>query len=399
MSSDAVERMTAAAEVRAAAARLWPGASGDVLDDRVARAAWTAVAEPSDGVAGALTRARGAVGALERAGSAEPPVGIAGVGAKEWAAALARWGPRLDARLVIDALSRAGRSGLSLIAPGDEDWPAQLDDLGAHAPIALWVRGERAALSSLSCAVSIVGARAATGYGEHVAGELSGSLAGDGAAIVSGGAYGIDGAAHRAAVQSGGVTIAVMAGGADRVYPAGHAHLLQRIAESGAVLSEVAPGTAPTKFRFLRRNRLIAALGCATVVVEAATRSGSLSTAAAAAELGRPLGAVPGSVLHTTSAGCHRLLREFDAVCVTSADDVRELMGLGGDALADLPLSAPVDPVTLRVRDALSRHRGLPAADVATRAGVAVPEATAALGLLHIEGAAREESGLWRLSA
>lgn len=391
------------ADLRSASAALWPQAGATELEERAARATWTVIAEPSDAAAGALTQALGAAEALrfvERAAhgrAAAPPDSEPGITVKEWHAALRRWRPRCVPDILVTAMQRARRSGLRLLVPSDEEWPEALGDLGPHAPIALWLRGDPGALIGTERAVSIVGARAATGYGEQVAGDIAGDLARDGVTVVSGGAYGIDGAAHRAALHAEGATVAIMAGGADRVYPAGHAHLLQRVAETGAVISEVAPGGAPTKFRFLRRNRLIAALGAATVVVEAATRSGSLSTAGAAAQLGRPLGAVPGSVLQTTSAGCHRILREYDGVCITCADDVRELMAFGADAEGDVQLSAPVDPVSLRVRDALGRHRGLTVEEVAARSGVAVVEAAAALGLLGVDGTAAEQAGLWRL--
>ncbi|WP_232531949.1 DNA-processing protein DprA [Microbacterium halophytorum] len=454
-------------EVRDAAAALWPSAPAGERDERVARAAWTTICEPSDGVAGQLTAALGAAEALaavERAlrgsdpggrcrapgarsggrgipvarvadadatggpvaGAAGAPVAgtggapftetsrkpvtgstdtsvveSAGVSAREWGAALERWRPRVAPRLVAESLRAARRSALTLLVPGDPDWSPRLADLGPHAPIALWVRGDAAAVGALERSASIVGARAATAYGEQIAGEFAGELALGGVGIVSGGAYGIDGAAHRAAVREGGLTVAVMAGGANRVYPAGHAHLLQRIAETGAVVSEVAPGAAPTKFRFLKRNRLIAALGAATIVVEAAHRSGTLSTAGAAAELGRPLGAVPGSVLSATSAGCHRLLREYDAVCVTTTQEVRELMAIGIDPGAvggDLPLTAPVDPLTLRVRDALAQRAWRAPGEVAERSGVPIAEVTAALGLLRLEGAVEESGGGWRLA-
>ncbi|MGO1410576.1 DNA-processing protein DprA [Microbacterium sp. JB110] len=389
--------------VRGAAERLWPEAGRAELGDLIARAAWTSIVEPSDGVAGAVTQMLGARAALEEAEHAvatarpSPP---AGIDAPAWHQALARWRPRFGPDRVTDALRAAHRKSLILLTPDDQRWPEQLNDLGPHAPIALWVHGDPGTLSQRRSFLSIVGARAASPYGEQVAGELADDLSRSGVVVVSGGAYGIDGAAHRAAIRADGATIAVMAGGADRVYPAGHAYLLQRIVETGAVISEVAPGAAPTKFRFLRRNRLIAALGAATVVVEAAQRSGSLSTAGAAAELGRPLGAVPGSVLSTTSAGCHRLLREYDAVCVTCGDDARELMALGGEhpgGAGDRPLAAPVDPVTLRVRDALGTRAWRSVDDIARSSGVAPTEVTAALGLLGLEGAAEQDGGRWRL--
>ena len=170
----------------------------------------------------------------------------------------------------------------------------RLGDLEAHAPFALWVRGDPRRLAALDRSIALVGARAATGYGEHVTIEAASGLVDRGFAIVSGAAYGIDGAAHRAALASQGTTVAVLAGGLDRFYPSGHEQLLGRIADRGVVVAEVPPAPTPTKWRFLLRNRLIAALSGATVVVEAGWRSGSLNTAGHAATLGRPLGAVPG---------------------------------------------------------------------------------------------------------
>ena len=174
-----------------------------------------------------------------------------------------------------------------------------------------------------------------TNYGEHVTIELVGGLVDRGFAIAAGGAYGIEGTAHRAALANGGKTIAVLAGGVDRFYPSGHETLLTRVVERGAVVSEVAPGTAPTKWRFLQRNRILAALGRTTVVVEAGWRSGSLNTAGHAAALGRPVGAFPGSVTSSASAGAHRLIRESGATLVTDAGDVAALVGA-----ADEPVTA-----------------------------------------------------------
>src|SRR6478735_9090910 len=160
--------------------------------------------------------------------------------------------------------------------------------------------------------------------------EVSSGLVDRGYTIVSGAALGIDGHAHRAALANRGGTIAVLAGGLDRFYPAAHDALLKRIVEHGAVVTEVPMGTPPTKWRFLQRNRLIAAISGATVVIEAGWRSGSLNTAGHAAALGRPLGALPGPVTSSASAGCHRMIREMDAVCVTTVDEMAELSPLEG---------------------------------------------------------------------
>ena len=245
--------------------------------------------------------------------------------------------------------------------------------------------------------VALVGARAATAYGEHVSMELAAELSAEGVTVVSGAAYGIDGAAHRAALGAGGATVALMAGGVDRPYPAGHMQLLDRIARSGAVVSEVPCGTTATKWRFLSRNRLIAALSDATVVVEAGWRSGSINTAHHAAALGRPLGAVPGPTTSAASAGCHRLLREADAVCITSARDVRELMGLADDGALFSAEGYTDDSV--RVLDALSSRVARSVIDIARRSGLAVEDVAAVLGVLELDGRAVRHAEGWRAAA
>ena len=378
-----------------------------VLDDERARRlyaahTWSCLVEPGDGIAGRLVATLGFEDALSevvgggRDGAARHAAGIA---SEEWRAALGRWRPRLQEQRVRDSLARARRCGVSLVTPEDPEWPDSLGDLGEHAPLVLWVRGDIDVLRGLSPAVALVGARAATSYGEHVAMEIAADLVGRGVSIVSGAAYGIDGAAHRAALSAGGTTVALLAGGADRPYPAGHSHLIERIAATGAVVSEVPCGAEPTKWRFLQRNRIIAALANATVVVEAGWRSGSHNTAAHAAALSRPLGAVPGPVTSAASAGCHRLLREFDARCITNAGDVLELLGCAPPTLFDMP--ADIDPAgrtddTTRVRDAMSFRSWRHVADIAQRSGLSVTDVSAILGLLALEGSViRGEEG-WR---
>lgn len=358
--------------------------------ERYATAVWCRLIEPGDSVAGRLIAARGAAAALEAMLEDEP----AELTARELAEGRKRWLPRLSARAVSDSLTTAAARGVAFMTRADPDWPAQLDDLDAHAPLCLWVRGDVAALRRLEASVAIVGARAASRYGDHVAMELAAELAGSGIAVISGGAYGIDGAAHRAALAAGGLTVALLAGGADRAYPAGHANLIDDIATHGVVLSEVACGSAPTKWRFLQRNRLIAALASATVVVEAGWRSGSLNTAGHAATLSRPLGAVPGPITSATSAGTHRLIREYGAECITSADDVRELLGLSGAQQA--PDGGYTDDAT-RVKDAMSTRAWRDTDAIARRAGMSADAVGSILGLLHLEGAV--ESGVegWRL--
>lgn len=372
----------------------------DDIAEAVARAAWSVVAEPGDAVVGTLIRELGAADALTFALRSRPDTAVASsADATAVAARRAlsegrkRWRPRADPRAVRDALRNAHDVGAVLLIPGDENWPVALGDLGASAPSALWVRG-RPELLIAEPRVSLVGARASSGYGEHVAAEIAGDLAATGAVVISGGAYGIDGAAHRAALGVQGATVAFLAGGVDRAYPAGHQQLIRQIAQEGAVVSEAPCGAAPTKWRFLARNRLIAALGHATVVIEAGWRSGSLNTAGHAAALGRPLGAVPGPVTSPSSAGCHRLLREYDALCVTSAAEVRELWGASA-AAASLQQD-PVDPERVRLLDALSTRSRVSVEELARRAGLAPDRIRALLGLLQLEGEARRDEDGWR---
>ncbi|QEO10554.1 DNA-processing protein DprA [Protaetiibacter larvae] len=405
---------TVATLVRAVTA---PDHDRDAVAERFARGTWSGIAEPGDRHATAVIEALGAEtslarliddhsGGLLRAAIVERGVEVDDT---ELAEAVARWTPRISKAAALLAFRQAARFGASLIVPGDPEWPRGLADLGPHAPNALWTRGNREALGELDRAIAIVGARAATGYGEHVAVELSAGLVDRGYAIVSGAAYGIDGAAHRAALASRGTTVAFLAGGLDRFYPAGHEALLARIVASGAVVSEVPCGVAPTKWRFLMRNRLIAASSIATVVVEAGARSGSLNTAGHAAALGRPLGAVPGPVTSSASAGCHRLLREYDAVCVTTADEVAELVPLEvepatanaeGAAVEQVEASGrrrPADPGGTRIRllDALSLRSARSVDRIALLSGLALDRVRAELGVLALEGAVAERGGGW----
>lgn len=377
--------------------------------ERFARAAWTAVAEPGDRDAGLLVGELGAVRAFDLIASGvdadELASQLAEASGNEpdpdtWAEALKRWRPRADPAGPLLALRQAARFGMRLMIPGDDAWPTQVDDLDTHAPFALWARGDVARLATLRTSVALVGARAATGYGEHVTVELSSGLVDRGFAIVSGAAYGIDGSAHRAALASRGTTVAVLAGGLDRFYPSGHEQLLARIAERGVVLAEVPPGTTPTKWRFLLRNRLIAALANATVVVEAGWRSGSLNTAGHAGTLGRPLGAVPGPVTSAASSGCHRLLREYAAVCVTNADEVAELAGVSPRSAAEAargPHDEPgdVSASRLRVLDAIDARTPRRVERVAALSGLAPDRVRAELGMLELEGFVIERPTGW----
>jgi DNA processing protein len=289
------------------------------LNDAFYRGVWTHLAEPGDSTARDLIGQFGAERAFNLL--------LAGELASPFESE--RWYARVNHGLITQGFRAAQRHGVRIITPSMDVWPQRFNQHTGSPliqPPALWVRGNRDALVAMNeRSIALVGARAATGYGESVTMEVAAGLAGMDYAIVSGAAYGIDGMAHRATLAAGKTTIAFLAGGVDRFYPAGHDALLSRIVEVGAVISEVPCGVPPTKWRFLQRNRLIAAATQATVVIEAGWRSGSLNTASHASSLGRPVGAVPGPVTSATSAGCHRLIREFGATLVTNVQEMHEL--------------------------------------------------------------------------
>ncbi|WP_432546470.1 DNA-processing protein DprA [Kineococcus sp. SYSU DK004] len=389
--------VTGAASRAVAGRAVPPGLRPAMDDERLARAAWSRLAEPGDAAAAALVGEVGAALALEAVVTGRGP---------------ARWHSRLEDVDPVADLAAARAVGARLVVPGDEEWPATLEDL-AHAaagdgrplgvPACLWVRGPLRLDAVAARSAALVGSRAATGYGEHVTAELAAGLADRGWAVVSGGAYGIDAAAHRAALAVGGASVAVLACGVDRSYPSGNAALLARLAREGAVLSEVPPGSTPTRWRFLERNRLIAALTGGTVVVEATWRSGALSTADRAERLLRPVGAVPGPVTSPASAGCHRLLRERGAVCVTGPDEVAELLGRVGEVHAAPPPQEvrPFDGLSaeeLRVAESLPLRGTASTGRLVRDAGLDEGCVRAVLGRLELAGlAARDEAG-WRLA-
>jgi DNA processing protein len=225
-----------------------------------------------------------------------------------------------------DELAAIFRSGVRLVCPGDDEWPSRLDDLGDDTPLALWARGTARLDEAAGRSVSIIGSRAASAYGMSVAVDIASSVARRRWTVVSGAAYGIDGAAHRGALADDGITVAVLACGVDRAYPAGHADLITAISQAGVIVSEQPPGHVVSRTRLLDRNRIIAALSAGTVVVEAGHSSGSMHAARDAAELGRPLMAVPGPVTSAASGGCHLLIRRGEAVLVTCGADVIEAL-------------------------------------------------------------------------
>lgn len=212
-----------------------------------------------------------------------------------------------------------------VLNPGSKLWPMSLNDLGDSAPAVLWMIGKTSILENQKT-VSVVGARLASSYGLEVTKDIVQTAVKHEYAVISGGALGIDAKAHWSTLDGKGQTIAIMAGGLDRLYPPKNLDLFDQIKQSGLLISEMPPGTAPARWRFLQRNRLIASLGQATVVVEAGYRSGSINTAGHANELDRPVGAIPGQINSTRSAGCHRLIRERRAELICTPADLLELL-------------------------------------------------------------------------
>ncbi|GAA4129210.1 DNA-processing protein DprA [Nocardioides fonticola] len=307
-------------------------------------------------------------------------------------------------------LEQADRLGIRFVVPGDEEWPTALDDLAAAeplqqrggVPLGLWVRGPLR-LDAWAGAVAVVGSRSATTYGTAVAGDLVAGLGRQGVGVVSGAAFGIDQAAHRAALGSGTPTAAVLACGVDRVYPEAHRDLLTHLAREQLVVSESPPGAAPMRVRFLARNRIIAALTAGTVVVEAAVRSGALNTANWAARLGRPLLAVPGPVTSAASQGAHQLVRSGAATLVTCADDVLEVLAPVGQRWSEAPRGRdrPRDALSMaqrQVLDAVPLVRAAPTGSIARAAGLGERAVAGHLDRLADQGFVERREEGWVLT-
>jgi DNA processing protein len=282
----------------------------------------------------------------------------------------------------------------------DDEWPTQLNDLGVNRPLALWVWGAADLRLQMLRSVAVVGARSATPYGMRVCQSWIPQLCDAGFTIVSGAAYGIDAAAHRSALTVDGMTSAVLACGVDVAYPRAHDELLMRISEQGLVISESPPGQTVRRQRFLTRNRLIAAFTRATVIVEAAHRSGTTSTANAASALLRPVMAVPGPVTSPESAGCHDLIRQQQAILVSQASDILEILD---PTLVDEPSEdqRPWDHLTSeqkRVLDAMPARSCITLDEVCVRAGLSMSHVVMSMGLLESTGFVRATSSGYSLA-
>lgn len=342
------------------------------------------------------------------------------------AAGLERWRTRTAKADGARDLRSIRRLGGDFLIPEDPAWPEQLNDLHPAAPLGLWFRSGtaqdheppldriRRRLPQAHRSIAVVGSREMTDYGGRIAHELAHTLAGHGVSIISGGAYGVDAAAHRGALraeppngQAPAPTIAVLAGGADRCYPSGNEQLLRSIADTGILLSELPPGSSPTRHRFLHRNRIIAALAGATVIVEARTRSGALSTAHHALSIDRPVGAFPGPIHSAASAGVHRLLQETPAQLVTDPADVVSLLTAGPDHAAAAPTLQPTLPLAAhdpldhlseadrRIYDALPKRQLTTPGKLAEVAGLPIPHILGGLSRLQSKNLARASGGQW----
>ncbi|MDY6054307.1 DNA-processing protein DprA [Micrococcus sp.] len=401
---------------------------------RLARAALTRLVEPGDDLAVGTVAALGperALAVLTGADRLQPAeqdlladtLGSAPAIARRWHAGLARWAPRAAQLHPERDLVSLHRLGGGLLIPEDEAWPTGLDDLGPAAPLGLWFRGT-GALPTTARALAVVGSREATAYGRTVTAAVAEAAVHAGVCVVSGGAYGIDGAAHRAALRAGAQTgtspvptVAVLAGGLDRLYPAGHEELLREVMAHGLLVSEMPPGASPTRHRFLHRNRVIAALCGAVVVVEARWRSGAQNTAGHALGLGRELGVVPGPITSASSAGCHRLLQETPARLLTDPAQALALLpapAQGSDRAAGTATSAPAPEPAAEETDSRARavdglsmeellvHEALPLRQATTvdrltvSAGLAPPSVLAALTRLQRRGLAERIDDRWR---
>ena len=388
-----------------------------------AAAWWCAVVEPGDGYAALLREAIGEEEAIGWAIADRPrpiPADLASKGAvhsahvtgsmgesrrvpstraggsrADWDQAWARWHPRAIMADPRADLAELWSLGGELILPGSTKWPDGLDQLGARAPIALWAVGNGPGPWH-SPSVALVGARAATSYGERTVADMAFELAERGIDIVSGGAFGVDVSAHRGALAApSGHTTCVQAGGLGRLYPQANAEVFAHIAKAGIIISEVPPSWRPAKWRFLGRNRVIAAMSQATIVIEASMRSGALATARVAMDLGRDVGALPGPVTSSASRGCHDLIRE-GATLVRDADDVREMLAAVGTLDLGPLFGAPVDADhgsdafeadQRRVWEALPQRGGAELDRITRASGLSHDSVLAALALLELSGA------------
>lgn len=368
------------------------------MSERVARAALSRLSEPGDVRLSVLVSRLGANRVYELLREEQDVAGVY----TDVAARLRGLDPERE-------IHEASERGIRFVCPEDDEWPRAVGDLDraeplmnrGGAPLGLWVRGSRRLDEVVGRSAAVVGSRSATTYGAGVASDMAAHLAEHGMAVISGGAFGIDQAAHRGALAARGVTVAVLACGVDRAYPAAHRTLLDYVADTGIVVSELPPGCAPTRVRFLSRNRLIAALAQGTVVVEAAIRSGALNTANWTSRLNRVLMGVPGPVTSAPSQGVHELIRSRGASLVTRGEDVLELLSPSGSFLSEVPREPALaqdllDDRELQVLDAVPKMRPAEVDSIARTAGVAAGAVPGAIARLERLGLVERTPDGWR---
>jgi DNA processing protein len=354
-----------------------------VNDEALARLALASVCEPGDQRVGLALAAGSAVAVMNRIAAGE-------------ALLPARLGA--DLAQAKDAARALARVGARWVVPGDSEWPTQLDQLGPGAPFGLWVLGAGDLRLLALRSVAIVGARACTAYGAECAGEFAYGLVQAGLTVVSGGAYGIDAAAHRGALAAGGASVAVLAAGPDLLQPRGNESLFRAIAADGVLVGELPCGVRPTASRLLQRNRVIAALSRGTLVVEAASRSGARRTAADARRLNRPVMAVPGPITSAVSSGCHAEIRDGSTL-VTSAAQVREMVEPLGSVVELAETDAAAGVLAQRLLALLPARGGLGLDQLVTRCAASTADVLAALDELGAAGLVLESSAGWRLAS
>jgi DNA processing protein len=386
-------------------------ASADGLaEDRMARIALTWLAEPGNRAVWAMVQAGGAPATLDRLLTGDIPDGsLRGT-------VIARSANGDARRMAEAALHRADRLGARVVIPADDEWPIRVDELAAleldsggrinqdtRPPLCIWARGPWRLQQAFDRSVAVVGARACTPYGQHTTNDIAYGLAEHGWTVVSGGAFGIDAAAHRAAVAANGVTVAVLACGVDRPYPTGNTALFEQITETGLLISEWPPGSEPLRHRFLIRNRVIAAATPGTVLVEAAARSGAVQTMSRVLALGHAGMVVPGPVTSAMSVGCHEILRANPyARVVTGVPHILEEVGRIGEYLAEPPRGRnhprdALDEDSQLILEAVPRRGTAGPEQLAAKAGLSLRAVLRRLSLLEVAGLVERRAGAFGL--
>ncbi|MEU7866151.1 DNA-processing protein DprA [Dactylosporangium sp. NPDC049140] len=385
-------------------------------EEREARMALGTLVEPGSRELGLLVRSVGAPEALARAvGGFGISPGLAGAVQARLRIAGVDGSADVGAELAEQMGELAERLGARIITAADEEWPAVLDDLvrasregnmlrrDTDPPMCVWLRGPLRLAETLKRSVAVVGARAVTGYGGYVASEFGYGLAECGWTVVSGGALGVDVTAHRGALAGGGATVAVMACGIDKAYPAANTAVLEQIGDEGLLLTEWPPGTQPHKTRFLTRNRVIAAATRGTVMVEAGSRSGARNTLGYARLLQRSAMVVPGPINSPMSVGCHVELRQPGTVLVTRVEEIVEEIGSVGELATPIQGAGRpedvLDALQARILDAVRPRKATTAEQIAAVAGVSGRDARRNLPLLEELGFVLSGPDGYRLSS